>query len=95
METILNLAKKELKKLIDIVCSDSDKGVRTIEKFVNDIITKIHFLYTHQCESGKLPFKVSFSVSDKISFPYEINSDIVSSLVKNPKRSSAPMFMYM
>lgn len=60
---------------------DTCVGVRSIEKAVNNIISKIDFLIKHQDKKGKLNgFDVSFNIGKVIKYPLTLTCDIVSKL---------------
>ena len=74
---------KAIKYLINQVCSSYDKGVRSIEKAISDLINKINFIYHNQDESGCLTgFNVSFDIGEKLEYPIVINKNMVSKLIK-------------
>jgi ATP-dependent Lon protease len=66
-----------IKYLINNCSPSSDKGVRTLEKNIKEIVNKINFIITHQDEDGNLPFKVSFQLKHNISLPLIINKNIL------------------
>jgi ATP-dependent Lon protease len=61
--------------IISKVCKSTDKGIRSIEKAVKDIIRKISFLYHHydQCN-----FTLSFKMKNRIQLPLELTTEIVA-----------------
>ena len=64
--------------LINRVCGSYDKGVRTIERVINDICSKIHFLACNQDENGKLNLgKISFDLGVKIVYPIELTIKMI------------------
>ena len=64
--------------IINRVCSSYDKGVRTIERVINDICSKIHFLACNQDENGKLNLgKISFDLGVKIVYPIELTINMI------------------
>jgi ATP-dependent Lon protease len=92
----VHITDEGAKHLVNYVCESSDKGVRTIEKYMNDLITKLHFLITHQNEDGQTPFKVSFNTPNKLIKPVAITPEIITSLIKKPKSTAGPpAHMYM
>jgi ATP-dependent Lon protease len=38
--------------------TENEKGVRTVQKILCDIVNKIHFIWTHQNDKGELPFTI-------------------------------------
>ena len=81
--------------LINKVCISNDKGVRTIEKTIKDIVNKINFIVTHQNENGILPFKTSFQMKSKLSFPIIINKEILDKLLEGKELDSSLNMMYI
>jgi ATP-dependent Lon protease len=77
------------------VSKDNDKGVRTVQKCILDIINKIHFILTHQNENGKLPFITSFKLNKKIELPLLLNKKIIDSLTENKELTSVLNLMYI
>lgn len=72
--------------IISKVCKSSDKGIRSIEKAVKDIIRKISFLYHHH---DKCDFSLSFKVKDRITLPLTLTSEIVGMCLDNKSLLSA------
>lgn len=65
--------------LINRVCSSYDKGVRNIERVINDICSKIHFLVCNQDENGNLNLgKISFDLGVKMSYPVELTINMIN-----------------
>lgn len=65
--------------LINRVCSSNDKGVRAIERVINDICSKIHFLACNQDDNGKLNLgKISFDLGVKIVYPIELKINMIN-----------------
>ena len=92
----ISFNKDSLKYLIDNSGSSSDKGVRTLEKNIKEIVSKINFIITHQDENGKLPFKITFQLKTKINIPLEINHDIIKKLMNKSKELDKLIpFMYI
>ena len=81
--------------LIEKISKDSEKGVRTIEKYIFDIISKIHFIVIHQDENGKLPFKTTFKIADKLSYPVRVNRRILEKLSDNKELETVLNMMYL
>jgi ATP-dependent Lon protease len=82
--------------LIKQVCDTSDKGVRTIEKVVKDIVTKVQFIVSHQNKEGELPFRTSFAVDEKLTFPVILTNDILDRLlIKKAKKCSKHLSIYI
>ena len=80
---------------INKVCSSHDKGVRTIQKAILDLINKIHFIITHQNEEGKLPFLTSFNLDGKINLPLLLQKPIIDKLTGNKELTDVLNMMYI
>lgn len=81
--------------LINKVCTTNDKGVRTLEKTIKDIVNKINFIVTHQDKNGTLPFKTSFQMKSKLSFPITLNQEILDKLLEEKELDSSLNMMYI
>ena len=80
--------------LINRVCKTCDKGVRTIEKAITDLINKIHFLVHHQDEDGQLTgFNISFDVGQKLIYPLKLTSKLVDKFVDSKELDIASLSM--
>lgn len=86
--TDVNIDEKTCEYLVNKVCDSSDKGVRTIEKTIGDIMNKIRFVITHQDKSGKLPFKVTFAPDKILKYPLDIEKSLIDTFVEDKKISS-------
>jgi ATP-dependent Lon protease len=87
--------KSIISYLIDKVCKPEEKGVRSIEKYIFDIISKIHFIVTHQDDKGKLPFRTSFQIDSKLSYPVKIDRKILEILSANKELETVLNMMYL
>lgn len=67
--------------LITKVCGMNDRGVRTIEKYIGDLVNKVNFLVTHQGDNGKLPFKTSFEFDKRLEYPVLITHELIDKLL--------------
>ena len=81
-EKCINVSSKVaeyiIKEKTDLKNSD---GVRSIEKVVNNIVSKIDFLVKHQDKKGNLKgFDVSFNTGKYIKYPVTINYEMVDIL---------------
>jgi len=74
---------------INTVCKPDDKGIRTIEKHMADIVNKIAFLVVN---NNNLP--VSFQFERKLEYPVNIDMDILRKVYKEEKQTSQ-MMMYI
>ena len=60
----------------------SEKGLRTLEKIILDIVNKLKFLELNQDDTGNLQFDFSFKINRKVSFPFEVNLQTLKCLVQ-------------
>lgn len=81
--------------LLSKVCKEDDKGVRTIEKSIADIVNKVCFLVTHQDKSGKIPFSTTFSMAKKLTYPVTLDRDILDNLVANKELNRMVHLLYI
>ena len=73
-----------IKHLINL-CGKNEKGVRTLEKVIMDIVNKFKFLEMHQDINGNLPFDLSFKINKKINFPLEVDINILNKIIQIEK----------
>jgi DNA polymerase III delta prime subunit len=85
----------EASHLITTVCGHTDKGVRTLEKSIKDMINKINFLVTHQDEQGKLPFKTSFELNRRLEFPVMVTRELLDKLLESKELDTMLRMMYI
>ena len=85
----LNLQKTDIQidddvatYIIEKVLEEDEKGIRTLERAVKDIIHKISFLVMHD---DKL--KSSFHCGHALSYPLQLNRKLVNVLLKEFKRA--------
>lgn len=81
--------------LINKICSSSDKGVRTLEKFCKDIVNKVNFLLTHQDETGKIPFKISFQLDSKLTLPISLTNKFLDNIIESQDLKTKISSMYI
>ena len=68
---------------INKICKKDDKGVRTIEKGITDIVNKLFFVMTHQNDNGLIEdFKISFDIKKKLRYPVEITNEIIDKNIR-------------
>lgn len=97
--------KDHLFQTTDIVVSDQvasyiisssskscDKGIRSIEKAVKDIIRKISFLYHHH---KSCDFSLSFKMKEPITLPLTLTTDMVSICLKQSASSLPTDYVHM
>ena len=80
---------------INKVSNSHDKGVRTIQKSINDLINKLHFIMTHQDEEGKISFISSFSLKEKLVYPIVLNKYLLDKLLVNKESNNILNMMYI
>ena len=88
-----NVAKYLINKVID---SSKDKGIRTIEKVIKEIINKVNFLVINQDSNGKLSgFNLTFNVNEKLNYPVTLTTELVDIFCgKKQQISDAVFTMY-
>lgn len=79
--TSINISKSLVKNLIEQVCDPDDCGVRTLEKVVTSIVTKVDFLVKHQNKKGKLVgFDMSFDPGKIMRYPITLDRQLLEKL---------------
>jgi ATP-dependent Lon protease len=68
---------------IDKVCKAHDKGVRTLEKGIKDLVNKIVFILSHQDKNGRLPFKTSFELGSYLEEPVKISKQLLGKILES------------
>jgi ATP-dependent Lon protease len=91
----VTIHKDAVSHLIQKVSSREEKGVRSLQKSVADLVNKIHFIVTHQNEEGQLPFSTSFNLPSKISYPVCITQDIIDILLDTKELDKVLNSMYI
>jgi ATP-dependent Lon protease len=91
----ISFKNETLKDLIENVYKSEDKGVRTLQKYINDLLNKIHFINIHQDEKGKLPFETSFSIDFKINYPIVFDIKMLKNFIENKKLDFMLTSMYI
>jgi ATP-dependent Lon protease len=103
-KTLKNIGLKEkdisfkdetLKDLIENVYKSEDKGVRTLQKYINDLLNKIHFINIHQDKKGKLQFETSFNIDYKINYPIIFDIKMLKNFIENKKLDIMLTSMYI
>lgn len=102
-KNLKNIGKKENDITIDdetalhliLTISDpEEKGIRTIEKAIKDIINKVNFIINNSNEKGELVnFDISFDIKRKINFPIKLDRDMIDKFCIK-KDNSKIQFMY-
>jgi ATP-dependent Lon protease len=96
--TDITVDKIVIAYLISRVCNQDDKGVRTIEKAITDIVNKLYFIYKHQNKDGKLiGFEnINFKLNQPVNFPLTLTKDIVTALTSEQTiQNSSITMMYL
>jgi ATP-dependent Lon protease len=92
----ITISDKATRYLISKVCDPFDKGVRTVDKAIDDIMKKINFIIKHQDETGKLiGFNVSFKLGHKLTLPLNITESLLTKFIEDKNISTTFMSMYM
>jgi len=88
--------KKAASYIINNVCKQTDKGVRSIEKAVIDIINKLKFLIAYQDNKGNIPlFNISFKVGKLLTYPINVTNEILVSILEKKELSLVFNTMYL
>lgn len=76
---------------------NENKGVRTIEKSIKDLVNKIHFLVSNKDELGNLltNFKITFNVKNIIRYPVVLDNDAINKLITEEKRNEDYLGMFL
>ena len=91
----VTIEESDIKYLIKKVSGDDEKGVRTIQKCISDLINKIHFVVTHQDENGKLPFSTTFKLDKKLETPVKLTQKILDIFISNKELNHMMNLMYL
>lgn len=76
--------------LIQRICDINEKGVRTLEKGIADIVNKINFIILNQDKNGNINIDVSFHLKNKLlSYPVKINSKMVKKFTKSASNANS------
>ena len=74
---------EDCKYLIQRISKPQDKGVRVIERIIQNVISKLIFLVSHHNSIAKLPFKLTLSkIKSKLSYPIKLNKKLIKILVR-------------
>ena len=77
----VKISNEVAKYIIQKVSLPNETGIRTLEKSINNIISKIDFLIKHQDKKGKLTgFNISFKLNKFISYPITLTKDLIDIL---------------
>jgi ATP-dependent Lon protease len=83
------------KYMLSKVEVDSEKGVRTAQKTISDIVNKIHFILTHQNEKGELPFSTTFKLNKKLVKPIILDTTLINMFIENKELNTMMNMMYV
>jgi len=87
--------KDSINYFIDKVTTSDDKGVRTIQKSLLDIVNKLHFIITHQDQQGNLPFSTTFTIKEKLIYPIVLEKKLLDVLLEYKQLSNTRNMMYI
>ncbi len=75
--------------------TENEKGVRTVQKTISDIVNKIHFILIHQNENGELPFSTTFKLNKKLVKPVVLDNTLINMFIENKELNTMMNMMYM
>jgi ATP-dependent Lon protease len=77
--------------------NNEQKGVRTIEKAVKDLVNKIHFLVSNKDMLGNLQttFKISFNDNKIRTYPIILDTESIDRLVKTERKDEDYLRMFL
>ncbi len=79
----IKISKNIAKYLIEKVSSSDEKGIRTLEKTVNNIVTKLDFVIKHQDKTGNLKgFNMSFNIGKFVKYPISLTEQIINTFLE-------------
>lgn len=82
--------------LVTKVCGREDKGVRTIEKAITDLVNKISFIVCHQDANGTLEgFKMSFDPKVILTYPIVVTAKLLDTLMESKNIDMVMASMYI
>ena len=89
------LGEEETKYILRKVSSEGDKGVRTVQKAMGDVVNKIHFILAHQDDKGILPFSTTFKLTEKLPTPTTLTTKLIDVFIENKELNTMMNMMYM
>ena len=95
LKNSITISDPIIRYLILKVTHSSDRGIRTIQKSLGDLVSKINFILTHQDEKGNLPLTTTFKLQQKLTCPVDITKEIIDCLLKSRELSNAVDLMYL
>lgn len=82
--------------LISRICTQFDKGVRSLERGITDLVNKINFIVQNQNENGELSgFNVSFQLAHKLESPIKLTPTLVDKLLYRKELDVMTRMMYI
>jgi ATP-dependent Lon protease len=82
--------------LITKMCKNFDKGVRSIERGITDLVNKINFIAQNQDENGYMNgFNVSFQLKHKLTFPIVLTPVLIDKLAYHKELDDMVRMMYI
>ena len=91
----ITLDTTDAKYLLKKVGSESEKGVRTAQKTISDLVNKIHFILTHQNDKGELPFSTTFKMKEYLVKPVVLGTTLIDIFIENKELNGMMNMMYM
>ena len=83
------VSEKVAEHIISTYTNTEEKGVRSAEKLVKDIINKINFVVNHP------NFEVSFQISPSISYPVTLSCKMIDKMCKKTVENSIMNSLYL
>jgi ATP-dependent Lon protease len=78
----LKISKNTTKYFIEKISSKEEKGIRTLEKNVNNIVTKLDFIIKHQDKTGNLKgLNMSFNIGKFVKYPITLTEQLIDILI--------------
>jgi ATP-dependent Lon protease len=87
--------KESISYFINKVSSEHEKGVRNIQKYISDLINKLHFVVAHQNENGQLPFSTTFNIKEKLFYPIILKKELIDILIEHKETFRSINMMYV
>jgi ATP-dependent Lon protease len=83
-ETDIQLSEDVAKYLIDRV-SPEKSGIRAIEQALTNVVNKVSFLVNNAKNLKDFPYRISFTVSEKLSYPVNLTRNMIEKFVSVDK----------
>jgi len=92
-EDSVTIDKERSKYILNRIGEQEKTGIRNIERCINSLVNRIHFLVSHQDENGKIDLdNISFSIGKRLEYPITITNDIIDRLIKSRISDNIPNF---